>query len=133
MLELGDLNYLAIIIAAIAKFLVGGSWFSKLLFGRLWLKVTALKPEEMGNPRNAMMIGFGLCLLVSFSFAVLLAILQIDLKSSLAVAIIIAIGISSAQTGLSFAFENRPLKLFLIYAAQSVVEFVTVVLILKLM
>ena len=133
MLELGDLNYLAIIIAAIAKFIVGGAWFSNVLFSRVWLKETALKPEDMGNPRNAMMIGFGLCFLVSFSFAIVLTLLQLDLKSSLAVAIIIAIGISSAQMGLSFAFENRSLKLFLIYAAQSVVEFATVVLILKLM
>ena len=132
MLEPGDLNILAIVIAAVAKFLIGGAWFSKMLFGELWLKETALKPEAFGNPRNAMMIGFALCLLISFSFAVLLQIMPLDLRESIAVGVIIALGITSAQTGLSFIFENRSLKLFLIYATQSVAEFVSVVLILKL-
>lgn len=133
MLDIGELNYLAILLAALAKFFIGGLWFSKMLFGQLWLQEVGLKEEELGSPRNALITGFGLCLLVSFSFAVLLQMMALDLRSSIAVAVIVAIGITSAQLGLSYAFEGRTVKLFLIYATQSVAEFAAVVLILGLM
>ena len=70
---------------------------------------------------------------LSFSFSVILQMLALDVRSSIAVAVIIAIGITSAQLGLSFSDEGRNVKLFLIYAMQSVAEFVIVVLILSLM
>lgn len=133
MLDIGELNFIAILLAAVAKFIVGGLWFSKLLFAELWLKETGRKMEDLGSPRDALIIGFALSLLVSFSFAVLMQMLALDLRASIAAAVIVAIGITSAQIGLSFAFDERSLKLFLIYATQCVAEFIVVVLILKLM
>ncbi len=133
MLDLGSLNYFAILLAGLAKFVIGGLWFSPLLMGNQWLKETGLKQDELGSPRDAMLTGFAICLLVSFSFAILLQMLALDLRSAIAVGVIIAIGITSAQMGLSFPFEGRSLKLFLIYATQCVAEFIAVVLILSLM
>lgn len=133
MLDLGSLNYLAILLAAAAKFVIGGIWFSPILFGDLWLKETGLKKEELGRPRDALLTGLIICILVSFSFAILLQMLALDLRSAMAVGVIIAIGITAAQIGLSFPFEGRSLKLFLIYATQCVAEFIAVVLILSLM
>ncbi len=133
MLELGSLNYLAIALAGAAKFIIGGLWFSPILFGDLWLKETGLKKEELGSPRDALLTGLFICILVSFSFAIILQMLMLDLRSAMAVGVIIAIGITAAQIGLSFPFEGRSLKLFLIYATQCVAEFIAVVLILSLM
>ena len=133
MLSFTELNFIAIILATIAKFMVGGLWFSKMLFGEIWLQEVGLKEEELGSPKNAMMIGFGACFLVVFSLAVLFQIMALDLRTALAVTVIMALGVTSAQHGLSYAFEGRSLKLFLIYATQCVVEFVVVALILNLM
>ncbi len=133
MLDFASLNFLAILLAAVAKFFVGGLWFSKLLFGDMWLKETGLKQEELGSPRNALLIGFGCCLLVAFSFAVLLQMLALELRYALSATVILAIGITSAQLGLSYAFEGRSIRLFLIYTTQCVAEFMVVVLILSLM
>lgn len=133
MLDFASLNFIAILLAGIAKFVIGGLWFSPLLFGNLWLTETGLKKEELGSPRNAMLTSLAICILVSFSFAILLQMLALDLRSAIAVGIIVALGITSAQMGLSFPFEGRSLKLFLIYATQCVAEFAAVVLILSLM
>jgi hypothetical protein len=65
--------------------------------------------------------------------AILFQIMALDLRTTLAVTVIMALGVTSAQMGLSFAFEDRSLKLFLIYATQCVKEFVIVALILNLM
>jgi len=133
MLSFTELNFLAIVLATVAKFMVGGLWFSKVLFGEAWLQEVGLKKEELGSPKNAMMIGFGTCLLVVFSMAVLFQIMALDLRTTLAVTVIMALGVTSAQFGLSFAFEGKSLKLFLIYATQCVAEFMVVALILNLM
>ena len=133
MLSFTELNFLAIVLAAVAKFMVGGLWFSKMVFGVAWLQEVGLKEEEMGSPRNAMLIGFGTCLLVAFSMAVLFQIMALDLRTALAVTVIMALGVTSAQLGLSFVFEGRSLRLFLIYSTQCVAEFVVIALILNLM
>jgi hypothetical protein len=59
--------------------------------------------------------------------------MALDLRTSLAVTVIMALGVTMAQMGLSFAFEGRSLRLFLIYATQCVTEFVIIALILNLM
>lgn len=113
--------------------MVGGLWFSKLLFGESWMEEVGLKVEELTDPRKPMVIAFLGGLFVSFSMAILLNIMALDLRTSLAVVVILAIGISSAQSAQSFAFEGRSMRLYLIYATQTVAEFLVVAAILLLM
>ena len=40
-------NVLAIAIAAVAGFVIGGLWFSPLLLGRAWLKASGLTEEQV--------------------------------------------------------------------------------------
>ena len=133
MLSFSELNFLVIIVATIAKFMVGGLWFSKMLFGQALLEEVGLKEEELGSPRNALLIAVGTCFLVVFSMAIMFQIMALGLRTALAVTVIMALGVTSAQMGLSFAFEGRKLRLFLIYATQCVTEFVIIALIINLM
>lgn len=41
------INYLALVVAAVARFLFGWLWYSPLLFGRSWMALTNCDPEEM--------------------------------------------------------------------------------------
>lgn len=133
MLSFDELNYLAILLAAVAKMFIGALWFSKMLFGSTWLKETGLNMEELVNPKKPIIISICSAFLFVFSAAVVFSMLALDLRSALAVAVIMAIGISGAQMLPSYAFEGRSLGLYLIYATQYVIEFVVVVLILNLM
>ncbi len=133
MLDFTDLNFLSILLAAIAKFIISGLWFSKYLWAKDWLKESGLKVEDLNDPARPMMISFLSNLLFAFTMAIILSMLALDLRTSLALAVIMAIGLTGAQTAPSFAFEGRSLKLYLIYAIQYVVEFIIVTLILVLM
>ena len=133
MFNFEDINFIAVLIAAVAKFIVSGLWFSKFIFANDWLIETKLKIEDLGSPRNAMIIAFLSNLLFAFTLAIILSIMNLDMRTSLGLAVIMAIGITGAQTAPSFAFEGRSLRLYLIYASQYVVEFITVTLILMLM
>lgn len=133
MLNFEELNFLAIILAAIAKNMVGGLWFSKFLFSKLWITETGLRMEKLPDPKKTIMISLLSGLLFSFTVAMILSIMSLDLSTSLAIAVIMAIGFSGAQMAPSYAFEGRSLRLYLIYTTQYVAEFIVVVLVLSLM
>ncbi|HNI11929.1 MAG TPA: DUF1761 family protein, partial [bacterium] len=40
-----SLNWLAIIVASISAFVLGGIWYSPLMFGNAWMKVAGMTEE----------------------------------------------------------------------------------------
>lgn len=49
-LESPDLNYVAVLVAAAAYFLVGAVWYSPMLFGKAWMKALGRTgPVKMGH------------------------------------------------------------------------------------
>ena len=51
-----DLNWLAVIVAAVAYFALGGLWYSNVLFGRQWREATGVQMSEGGAPPAGLMI-----------------------------------------------------------------------------
>jgi len=53
------INYLAVIAAAIAAFVVGALWYSPLLFGRTYMEVRGLNPSALAEmkPRVGELVG----------------------------------------------------------------------------
>ena len=53
------INYLAVIAAAIAAFVVGALWYSPLLFGRTYMEVRGLSPSALAEmkPRVGELVG----------------------------------------------------------------------------
>lgn len=44
---MSDINYYAVLVAALLSFAVGGLWYSPLLFGKMWLEEMQLKAEDI--------------------------------------------------------------------------------------
>ena len=66
-----NINFLAILAAALSMFFVGGLWYSPRLFGPLWLKELG-KDEtfyQTGNPRVIFGTAFLLALIMAFNLA----------------------------------------------------------------
>lgn len=40
------INYLAVLVAAVAKFIVGGLWYSPLLFANTWMREIGWDPQD---------------------------------------------------------------------------------------
>jgi hypothetical protein len=62
-----DINCLAVIAAAISTFLIGGLWYSPLLFQRAWMEASGVKEEDLENANMAMIFG------LAFVFALIMA------------------------------------------------------------
>ena len=49
-MDMGNINWLAVLVAGISAFVVGGIWYSPGLFGKAWMKQNSLTEDESNNP-----------------------------------------------------------------------------------
>jgi Protein of unknown function (DUF1761) len=70
-------NYVAILVAAVAAFLIGGLWYSPFLFAKQWMAAHAHTPEDVAKLRDDAPRAYA----ISFvAFLVMAAILQLVLN-----------------------------------------------------
>lgn len=122
-------NYLAIVAAAVVAMVVGGLWYSPLLFGRQWMALTGRDPEQMKGapPMKEMFVEFLSALLTSYVLAVLVATTGIyTLAGGLMLGFWLWLGFYTPTLLAPVLWERRPLNLFFLNASQ---RFVTILLI----
>ena len=59
---IATINYWAVLVAAVASFVIGGLWYSPLLFYRPWLRAAALTEEQLRHGNMAAIFGMSLLL-----------------------------------------------------------------------
>jgi hypothetical protein len=57
-MDFSHLNWLAILVAGLSAFLVGGIWYSKTLFGNAWMADSGLSPEQIKTGNKGKIFGF---------------------------------------------------------------------------
>ena len=120
-----DVNFLAVLAASVLAFVVGGLWYSPIMFFKAWLSGSGLTEEavQQGHPGKI----YGGAFVMTFIAATLLAVL-IGHGGSLAVGIhwgsIVGVGWVATSFGTNYLFERRTLKLWLVNAGYNVVTFV---------
>lgn len=122
-----EVNFIAVIVAAIAAFAVGGLWYSPLLFAKAWQKEVGLTDEQLQGANMGMIFGttLVLCFIASYVFAMFLGP-----KPALGFAI--GAGFSAGlcwvatSFGISYLFERRSMKLFLINGGYHTLQFTVI-------
>ncbi|HEY0431663.1 MAG TPA: DUF1761 domain-containing protein, partial [Pyrinomonadaceae bacterium] len=59
-MNFGSLNYLAVLVAAISTFVLGGLWYSPLLFGKAWMRANNFNEADLQTFSKARMFGWSL-------------------------------------------------------------------------
>ena len=57
-----EVNYLAVVVAAVASFLSGGLWYSNALFGKVWQRESGVTDAQLENGNMARIFGLSLVL-----------------------------------------------------------------------
>jgi len=53
-----EINYLAVLLAALSTMAVGAFWYTPAVFGNLWMKLAHVKPDKnMSAGQSALMYG----------------------------------------------------------------------------
>ena len=127
-----DINWLAVIAAAISSFIIGGLWYSTALFGRVWMRANNLTDADLKEGSMAKI--FGLSLVFAVIMAANLAAFLADPKTDAAwgaTAGFLA-GFGWATLGLATValFERRSLAYILVNGGYLTVSFTVMGLII---
>ena len=118
-------NYLAILAATVSTFLLGGLWYSPLLFGAAWMKETGLNPEAPGEKEKLgriMGLSFGLELIMAFNLAAFI-VPKATWTLGLGAGAAAGFGWVALALGVTYLFERKSLRLFFINAGYHGVAF----------
>jgi len=67
-MDFSHINWLATVVAALSSFLVGGLWYSKILFGSAWMTASNLTLDQVKTGNKGKIFGF------TFLFSLIMAI-----------------------------------------------------------
>lgn len=128
-----EINLLAVLVAAAASFVLGGLWYSPLLFGRAWQRETGLSDAQLAAGNMALIFGlsFVLALMAALVFALFLGP-RPSLALGLGAGASAGLCWVASSFGINYLFERKSLKLFLINGGYHTVQFTLIGLILAL-
>ncbi len=117
-----NFNWLAIIVATVAAFALGGAWYAKGLFGGAWMQDVGLTEDDAKNANMPRTFGgaFILQLIAAMTLATILGP-ESTWLSGVNTGLVVGIGILATAYGVTYLFEQRPLRLFMINAGYNVV------------
>ena len=129
-----EVNWLAVGVATVASFAVGALWYSPLLFAKIWQREAGLTDEQLKSANMAMTFGgaFVLMFLAALVFAMFLGPepgLHFGALAGLAAGLFWV----TTSLGVSYLFERRSLKLWLINGGYNTVTFMVIGMILGAM
>lgn len=120
-----DINWIAVLVAAVSAFVLGGIWYGPL-FGKKWMAHVGIT-EEMIEESKSMMpkvygLAFALNLLGVITFAFFLGN-EVDVATGATYGFVAGLFWVAASFGISYLFEGRPLGLWLINGGYHTVQF----------
>jgi hypothetical protein len=121
-----QINWLAVLVASLAYFMIGAIWYSKAVFGSKW---AALVKLDMSDPNlkkgmgKMMAATFFLVLLTTFGLALFIVKINFGVNLLYGIEIGLLTGICYASTAVSinYVYENKPFSLYLINNGYHVV------------
>jgi len=119
---LSDVNWLAVLVATIVAFMLGGLWYSKVLFGNTWMKEIGLTEEAINNANMPRTFGttFVLQLIAAVAMSALIGN-DGGWLTGLQTGLWVGLFWIATAYGVTYLFEQRTFRLWLINAGYYVV------------
>ena len=120
-----SINPLAVLVAAVLMFVIGGVWYSGVAFERPWRRLVGLTDAQYraGNPARIFGLSFVAALVVALNLALFLSAPGTDVVFGAMAGLLAGLGWVAMALGITYLFERRPLRLWLIDAGYHVVAF----------
>jgi len=135
-LDLGSVNYLAVLAAALASFLVGGVWYGGI-FAKAWVRLHGYGEEDTARFAKSQARTFGLFavgdLVTALVFALLMqGLAEPGLTSALCLAGLLWLGISATNALMHAAAHHRPVTAYAIDVFYHLFSLLAIALVLGL-
>ena len=116
------LNWLAIVVAALVPFAVGGLWYGPL-FQKPWMALTGITKETPGQNSMPLVMGMSFVLNLVIATSLALFIGGGTWQFGLFAGFMAGFTFVGMAFGIVYLFESRPLKLWFINAGYQTVVF----------
>ena len=132
---LSHINWLAVLVATVAYFVLGALWYSKALFGRVWAKLINLdvnNPDLKKGMGGMMVSTFLLMFIVSFGLEVLIVKIGFaqEFMYGIELGLLTGLAFATAAVSINYVYERRPSSLYLINNGYHVLGHIIVATIL---
>jgi hypothetical protein len=117
------INILAVLAASVSSFLLGGLWYSRLLFGTAWQRAAGgtCKPGE-GHPARVFGISLFFALVAALAYSILMPAPP-SAGAAVSQGILVGAGLVAASFGINYQFANRSTLMWLIDGGYHTIQF----------
>ncbi len=124
-MESVNINHLAVVVAAISTFVLGGLWFSPILFGKAWMAENNFTDEDLKKGNMARIFGLSLiwALIMAYNLAFFLGDPSIDVKMGALYGFLTGFGWVAMAIFTIGLFERKSWRYMLINAGYMIVSF----------
>ena len=123
-LDFAGVNWLAVIVAAVAGIIVGFIWYAPQVFGRRWARASGIELPQPGQVQPMTYIGGVITAAVTaYILAVLIgAVGATTLVDGVIVAVVVWVGFVATWLASGVFFERRSTEWWAINAGQAIVS-----------
>lgn len=125
-MDFSNINYLAVLAAAVSTFVLGGLWYSPLLFGKTWMRANSFTDADLQTFSKARMFGwsFFFAIVMALNLAMFLAGPTTNVTWGMAAGGLAGLGWVAMAIAIIGVFENRSWTYILINGGYMTVAFV---------
>lgn len=119
-----EVSWIAVLLCGVATLLIGGLWYSPLLFARAWQRETGLSDETLQS--GSIPLRFGLAFVLGLVAATVFALFignAMTVGQATAAGAAAGLAWVAASFGINYLFEHRSLKVWLINGGYHAVQF----------
>ena len=117
-----QVNYLAVALAALSAFLLGGLWYS-LLFAKPWARLTGQSEEQLKSGNPALVFGGAFLLNLIAAYVLAMFVDGAGFRFSALAGLSVGLCWVATSFGVNYLFERRPLGLWLINGGYWTLQF----------
>ena len=133
-MEISTINWWAVIVAALSNFLIGGLWYSNVLFAKPWMKENNFTAEDLrkGNMPKIFGLTFLFSLIIAFNLAMFLGGETTTASWGAAAGFLAGFGWVAMSIFIIGQFEQKSTKYMLIHGGYVTLSYVVMGLIIGL-
>ena len=125
-MDFSTINYFAVLVAALSTFVLGGLWYSPMLFGKAWMRANDFSENELQTFSKARMFGWAIVfsLVMALNLAMFLAGPQTNVTWGMTAGGLAGLGWVAMAVAVVGVFENKSWAYILINGGYMTLAFV---------
>jgi hypothetical protein len=126
LVEIGDINGWAVLVAALAGYAIGGIWYAPPVFGNKWMAALGKTREQLGDPVKPMVAQFFLTLVIALVLAIMVVRFgAVNAREGAVVGLFLSAGLIATSQLSEWMFCGFSMKLYAIQVGFKIVGYTT--------